>query len=170
MVWVRSEYAGELAVSLTWLSALLPWNVTYSPNVAGGSVLFVRFPFFQVRYAYGVPFARGVAISDPLTAIGFQSGTGLALAYRVWAVGGAVLAVAALFAAAYYLREERVEAGPVDPVAALGALLCLAGTVLAAATALLTRGFGGVPVPVGVAFLLAFGAVLLTAERAGGRF
>jgi hypothetical protein len=165
MVWVRSEYAGELAVLSAWLAALLPWNLTYSPAVAGGSVLFVRFPFFQVRFAWGVPVARAVAVSDPLSAVEFQAGQSIQLAYQVWAVGAAVLALALLLSVAYYLREERLEAGPVDPVRVMGGLLGVGGVVLAASTYfLVTRGFPGYPVPT-VAVTLVLAGVLLTVDR-----
>ncbi|RLM59760.1 hypothetical protein DVK02_03250 [Halobellus sp. Atlit-31R] len=167
MVWVRAEYAGALAVVSTWLAALVPWNVTYSTGVSGGSVLFVRFPFFQIRYAFGLPLARRVSVSDPLSAVAFQAGQTIQIAYQVWAVGAAVLAVAVVVAAVYYREEDALEAGPVDPVRLLGALVTLAGAVLAVATYLLaTRGFPGVPLPVGVVFLFVFGAVLLTVDRA----
>jgi len=166
MVWVRSEYAGELAVLSTWLNLLIPWNVSYSPDVAGGSLLFVRFPLLQVRYAFGVPFARAVQVSDPLGAARFQAGQGLELAYQVWAGGAGVFALAVLVAVAYYLRETAVESGPIDPVRLLGGLLGLTGAVFAAATYLLvTRGFPGLSLPVGVLFLLVLGGVLLTVER-----
>jgi uncharacterized protein (TIGR04206 family) len=165
MVWVRSEYAGELAVLSAWLSALIPWNVTLS-SVAGGSVLYVRFVFLQVRYTYGVPFAEGVSVSDPLSATAFQAGNSIAVAYRVWTVGAAVFAVAFGFSIVYYLAEQRVEALPVDPVRVMGVLLGLSALVLAGSTYLLaTRGFPGVPIPVGVAFLLVFAGVLLTIDR-----
>ena len=165
MVWVRSEYAGELAVLSAWLSAFIPWNVMLS-SVAGGSVLFVRFVFVQVRYTYGVPFTQGVAVSDPLSAVSFQAGNSIAVAYQAWAVGAGVFAVVFLLSIAYYLAEARVEALPVDPVRLIGALLGLSGVVLAAATYLLTtRGFPGVPLPIGVVFLLVFAGVLLTIDR-----
>jgi hypothetical protein len=135
-------------------------------SVAGGSVLFVRFPFVQVRYTYGVPFTEGVAVSDPLSAVAFQAGNSIAVAYQAWAVGAGVVAVAVLFSLVYYLAEERVEALPVDPVRLMGGLLGLSGVVLALSTYLLvTRGFPGVPLPVGVVFLLVFAGVLLTIDR-----
>lgn len=165
MVWVRSEYAGELAVLSTWLSAFLPWNVMLS-SVAGGSVLFVRFPFVQIRYTYGVPFAEGTVILDPLSAISFQAGNSIAVAYQTWAVGAAIFAVAFVFSIVYYVAEARVEALPVDPVRVLGTLLGLTGVVLAVSTYLLvTRGFPGIPIPIGVLFFFLFGGVLLTIER-----
>ncbi|MGQ4554673.1 DUF7549 family protein [Halobellus sp. GM3] len=166
MVWVRAEHAGALAVVSTWLAAFVPWNVTYSTGVSGGSVLFVRFPFVQVRYAFGVPLARRVTVSDPLSATAFQAGQTIEAAYRVWTVGAALLAVAVVVSVLYYRYEERLEGGPVDPVRLLGGLLTLSGVVLAVATYLLaTRGFPGVPLPIGVVFLFVFGGVLLTVER-----
>lgn len=166
MVWVRAEYAGALAVVSTWIAALVPWNITYSTGVSGGSVLFVRFPFFQIRYVYGVPAARGVSVSDPFSATAFQAGQTIQAAYQVWAVGAAVLGVAVVFSLVYYRYEASVEDGPIDPVRVLGALLTLVGLLLAAATYLLvTRGFPGLPIPIGVLLLLVFGGLLLTVDR-----
>jgi uncharacterized protein (TIGR04206 family) len=165
MVWVRSEHAGALAVLSVWLSAFVPWNVSFS-SVSGGSVVFVRFPFVQVRYTSGLPVARGVAVSDPLSAIAFQAGQSIAVAYQAWAVGAGVFAVAVGFSVVYYLAEERVEALPVDPVRLIGVLLGLTGVVFVVSTYLLaTRGFPGVPIPIGVVFLFVFAGVLLTLER-----
>lgn len=167
-MWVRSEYAGELAVLSTWLSAFIPWNVTYSSGIAGGALLFVRFPFLQVRYSFGVPLAEAIAVADPLGAVGYQQGQTIQAAYEAWAVGAAILALGVLLSLLYYRRESWVESWPVDPVRLLGAVLSVTGLVLAGATYLLvTRGFPGIPVPLGVIFLLVFGVVLLTVERTG---
>jgi uncharacterized protein (TIGR04206 family) len=166
MPWVRAEYAGALAVVSTWIAAFVPWNLTYSPDVSGGAVFFVRFPFFQIRYAFGVELTRRVAVSDPLSAVAFQAGQSIQVAYQAWAVGAGVLAVAVAVATVYYRYEDAVESGPVDPVRLLGGLLGLSGLVLVVATYLLaTRGFPGVPVPVGVVVLLALAGVLLTVDR-----
>ncbi|NEU56699.1 hypothetical protein [Halorussus sp. MSC15.2] len=165
MVWVRSEYAGELAVVLAWLSALLPWNVTYSTLSGVGSVLFVRFPFVQVRYVSGLSISKGLAFSTPLGALAYQEGQTIAVAYAAWAVGAAVVGAAVVLSFLLYLYEERVEA-TVDAVRAMGALLTLAGVVLTAATWLLwTRGLPGLPIPVGVVLLYLFGGTLLVARR-----
>lgn len=181
MVWVRSEYAGELSVLLAWLSVLLPWNVTYSTIPAAGakvSALFVRFPLFQVRFVWGADIDHPVLLTLPVpgwllpgplkrvSALAAQQGLDILLAYQVWALGAAVFAVAFALSIAYYLREERVEALAIDPVHLMGALLGLAGLAFAVATYLLyTRGFPGVPIPAGVVFLLAFSGLLLSAER-----
>lgn len=165
MVWVRSEYAGELAVVSAWIAALTPWNLTYSPEIAGGSLLFVRFPFFQVRFTWGVPAAAPIAVSDPLSAIGFQAGQSLQLAYQVWAVGAGFLAFALVLSVAYYLREARLEAARLDPVRVMGGLLGAGGAVLAVSTYLVvTRGFPGYPVPLVVVHLV-FAGLLLTVDR-----
>lgn len=164
MVWVRSEHAGALAVVSTWLCAFLPWNVTYSSSIAGVNLLFVRFPFVELQYAWGL--SQRVAVRDPLSALALQSGQSVEIAYQAWAAGAAVLALAVVFSVGYYLREERVEAGPVDPVRLLGGLLGVVGVTLAVATYLLaTRGIPGIPLPVGVVISLVFAGVLLTVER-----
>ena len=165
-MWVRSEYAGELAVLLTWLSALVPWNVSYASNPSGAAVLFVRFPLAQVRYVFGVPVARGVVVADPLSALAFQRGSPIAVAYQAWAVGAAVFAVALVVSVIYYRREAWAESWPVDPVRLLGGLLAATGLVFAGATfLLLSRGFSSLPIPLGVVFLLLFGGLLLTVDR-----
>jgi hypothetical protein len=165
-MWVRSEYAGELAVLLTWLSALIPWNVSYASDGSGAALLFVRFPFLQIRYVFGVPVARGVVVSDPLSALAFQRGSPIAAAYELWALGGAVFAAALVVSVVYYRRETWAESWPVDPVRLLGSLLLVTGIVFTGATYLLfSRGFSSIPIPLGVVFLLLFGGLLLTADR-----
>ncbi|USZ68782.1 hypothetical protein NGM10_03360 [Halorussus salilacus] len=166
MVWVRSEYAGELAVVSAWLAALVPWNITYSTLSGLGSVLFVRFPFAQVRFAFGIPLAEGVAVSTPLGARAYQQGHPIAAAYTAWAVGAAVVGAAVLVSVLLYRYEARFERSRFDAVRVIGGLLALAGVVLTAATWLLwTRGFPGLPIPVGVVLLYLLGGVLLGARR-----
>ena len=80
-------------------------------------------------------------------------------------VGAALVGLAVLLTLGMYAAEGRTE--PLRPVSLMGALLLLAGVAHAVASALLlTRGFPGVPVPVGVVFELLFGVVLLRARRA----
>jgi len=167
-VWVRSEYAPELAVLFAWLTALLPWNVTFSELSGIGSVAFVRFPLFQVRYTFGISFTRAVTVMDPYSAFKFQQrgGATLADAYAVWIAGAAVVVLALLLSAVLYAAEPRVTATLRSPVLGMGLLLVLAGVAHAAATVLLyTRGPPGTPIPVGVVFQIAFGGVLVGAER-----
>lgn len=165
-MWVRSEYAGELAVLSAWLGALVPWNATVVTDVAGGNALFVRFPLLEVRYAYGLPVGSSMLFLDPISALSFYRGTTVVVGYRVWAVGALLTTAALALSVVYYLREERVESGPVDPVRLMGGLLTGAAVAYAVATYLVaTRGLPGVPVPVGVVLLLVLGIVLLRVER-----
>ncbi|MFB6079444.1 MAG: hypothetical protein ABEJ81_00330 [Haloferacaceae archaeon] len=167
-MWVRSEYAGELAVLSAWIGALVPWDVSLVSDVAGGNALFVRFPFVEIRYAFGLPSGRPTLVLDPLSALGFYRGTAVAVGYRVWLLGAALVAAALVLSSVYYLREERVEAAPVDPVRLMGVLLLGAGLTFAAATYLIqVHGLPGLPAPVGVVLLLVFGGVLLGVRREG---
>jgi hypothetical protein len=171
--WVRSEYANELAVLSAWLAALLPWNVTYTTEVLGGNLLFVRFPFFQVRYDLGVGIGQAIRLDHPLSAARFQQGQSLALPYQVWAVGAGVLAVALALSVVFYAREEWVESWPVDPVRLMGAVLGVGTLVLAVATYyLFEQGFPaatvlGAPLklPLGLVLLGVLAGLLLTVDR-----
>ncbi|MFC5366875.1 DUF7549 family protein [Salinirubrum litoreum] len=164
-MWVRSEYAGELAVLSAWFAALLPWNVSYVGDVLGGSALFVRFPFFQVRFLFDTAFGPPVRFLTLPAALDLQRGNPIELAYQVWAAGAVVVALAVGLSVAYYLAEDRLDA-TLDPVRLMGGLLALGGVVFAVAVVLLaTRGFGGIPVPVGVVLMLALAGSLLGVER-----
>lgn len=176
-MWVKSEYAGELAVLSAWLAALVPWNVTYSTFGDLGSMLFVRFPLFQVQFERltidlggefrqsGVQVVDGVWVADPWSALQFYASGATGTANAAWFAGGVVVGLALLLSVAMYVNEERVEAGPVDPVRAMGALLGLGSLLLAASTYLFWQVVPGVPIPVGVVVLLVLSATLLTVER-----
>ncbi len=167
MPWVKAEYANELAVLSAWLTVLLPWNVNYTSSILDGRFLFVRFPFFQVRYNFGVPVGRAVKLDTPLSAAQFQSGGGsLALPYWVWTGAAVVFAGAVALSVLFYLREEWVETWPVDPVRLMGVVLGVGTLALGVATYYLyTQGFPGLKVPVGLVLIAALSAVLLTVDR-----
>ncbi|MGM0606489.1 MAG: DUF7549 family protein [Halobacteriota archaeon] len=168
MVWIRSEYAGELAVVFAWLSVLVPWDVRYVGDVFGGSVLFVRFPLLQLQYVWGseVAVIEGSTFSHLGTVIAAHAGQPVFPGYVAWGVAAALVVITAVYGAGYYLREDRLETWPIDPVRTIGALLCLSAIAFSVAIAvLLTRGIGGVPVPIGVLLLFVFGGTLLRADR-----
>lgn len=53
-MWVRSEYAGELAVLSAWVSMLLPWNVVWkgiehAEFPVDSSVVFLRFALLELQ-------------------------------------------------------------------------------------------------------------------------
>ena len=168
-MWVRSEYAGELAVFSTWVCAFLPWSVTFfQQQLSTGqslSAVWIRFTFGRFLYVFGLGFPGDSPYRWVWEVPDFVATRGERLASYVWLAGVAVFAVAFVFSVCYYLAEERVEALPVDPVRTLGALLVLAGVTLLAAAAILFDTQGGLLVPVGVLFQVGLGAILLRIER-----
>lgn len=165
--WVRAEYAGELAVLLTWIGAFLPWSVSIARLEAGVTFVVVRFPFFMFQFLFGVElFGAERPFMTVLQAPGFPGTAVVSRAYLIWLAAAVVIGGALLASVAYYFEEERVESGPVDPVRALGTALLVAAVVLSASTWLLVREFVGTTVPVGVLGLYLFGVLLLTVERA----
>jgi len=163
-MWVRSEYAGELAVLSTWLSALLPWSATLFDR-AGIVAVYIRFLPGRFLYIFG---AELPGEERPFLFVweipGFVATRGETLAAYA-ALGGALVFLVPLgLSVVYYLRETRVEA-VVDPVRALGWLLIASGLVFGVAVALLWRFQGGTVVPVGALFHVGFGVVLLKTER-----
>ncbi|MFO7832745.1 MAG: hypothetical protein R6V31_01495 [Halohasta sp.] len=164
MVWIRRDRAGQLALVVAGLAALVPWSVTYTAS-EGATVLFVRFPLFEFQYTQG--FGSGVdgpALRSVLGAISLQSGQGLEAATQVWGGGAAVLLVALVVAGVAYGRESTAADMPTQ-IRRVGWLLAAAGLLFAVATGLVwTGGFGGVPIPVGVVLLAGLAWVLLTAD------
>lgn len=169
-MWVKSEYAGALAVVSTWLCALLPWSVTLfreelDPGLEVVGV-WLRFLPGRFLYLFGVGFSQQSPYRWVWEVPEFVATRGETVASYVWLVGTAVFAIAVLVSLLYYARESWVERWPVDPVRLLGGLLVLTGMVLATAVVILWRFQGGIVVPVGVLFQLVFGVLLLQVERA----
>ncbi|AUX10173.1 hypothetical protein AArcSl_2553 [Halalkaliarchaeum desulfuricum] len=167
-MWVRSEYAGELAVVSAWLAVFIPWNVALSERVFDGRFLAVRFPLFEVQYGWGfaIPELNGLGIQSVPAAIRLQAGESVAVAYQLWGVAAIVVLAAAAVAGVYYLREAAVESGPVDPVRLIGALLVLAGVLFVGAAYLrYSLGIPEYPIPLGTVILLVLGVVLLRVDR-----
>lgn len=165
-MWVRSEYAGELAVLLAWLSALLPWSVSYA-GLGERHLFRVHFIAGFVQFVPGVDLGRaiqtGVFVHD---APGFPEEATVSLGYRVWLLAAGVFALVLAWSVLYYAVDDRLEVqSPVDPVRVMGVLLLLTALPLTAATYYLAVGFIGVTVPVGVAFMYLFGGLLLVVDR-----
>ena len=164
MVWVRSEYAGEFAVLSAWLSALLPWSVSFAQ--AGAFTLVVlRFPLFLFQFTLNLRLPNERPFQTVVTAAAVESGA-VGRAYTVWLVGAGVFGLALLLSVGYYAFDERLEArSPIDPVRLMAVLLLSTGLVLGVASAFLFTSYVGATVPVGVFFLLALGYLLLVVER-----
>lgn len=171
MVWVKSEYAGEFAVLSAWLSALVPWYLTYVPDGPSGSgAFYMRFVFLQFRYFPGISFSENLddyTFTRPDTAreIGFDV---FATAFDLWYLGLAVVALAVALSLAMYVRYDAVEdLLPIHPVRVMGGLLLLQGIVFGAASAvfIFEAPFDGqYPLPLGVVLVLVLGVSLLRVE------
>lgn len=168
-MWVKSEYAGALAVFSTWACALLPWSVTFFREELGGgapvTAIWIRFLPGRFLYIFGLGFPSDSPFRWVWEVPEFVATRGETLASYVWLAGVGVFSLAVLFSVLYYANEQWVESGPVDPVRVLGTLLVVAGGVFAVATGLLWRFQGGIILPVGVLFQLGLGGVLLRVER-----
>ncbi|MFC7077598.1 TIGR04206 family protein [Haloarcula halophila] len=165
MVWVKSEYAGELAVLSTWLVGLAPWSVS-TFSVSGLTVAAFRFLPFRVQYIFGgtVPGERPFLWMWEIGS--FQQSTELVLAGQLGTAAFLVYLVPFWLSLYYYYEEERVAAVlPVDPVRLFAALLGLVGVLSLAASALFVRYFAGFTVPVGSILALVFAYLLATVDR-----
>ena len=169
MVWVRSEYAGEFAVLSAWVSALVPWSVSYASQ-GGISLVVVRFPAFMLQFVLGAQLAGGERPFLPVwNAYAFPASEAVADAYLVWLGGAGVFALALALSVVYYAADERLEERlPVDPVRLMGGLLLATAVVLSASTVMLWTSYLGRAVPVGVLFLYLFGYLLLVVDRQDG--
>lgn len=169
MPWVRSEYAGELAVLSVWLTALLPWSVSYfNEDILGQSVTVVniRFLFFQFHYLFGI-------------SLGEQSWNDLVqfvpeipsfvppnqhLEAQIWLAGAVLFAVVLLLSVAYYAREDALaDRSPVDLVRLFGGAFAVLAVVFSVATVLFNPH--QLTVPVGTLFMWLFAGILLRIER-----
>lgn len=166
-MWVRSEYAGELAVLSVWANALIPWSLSVA-SADGASLVVVRFQLFLLQYIFGISLgAQERPFQTVVGAIDFETGA-VGQAYEVWLAAAAVFAVALLVSVVYYAVDERLAAvSPVDPVRLLGGLLVLTGAVETVALVRLWEAFPGTLVPVGVLFCYLLGGLLLIVERTG---
>lgn len=161
-MWVRSEYAGELAVLSAWLCSLMPWVVTYVPQ---GTQIRIHF-----AYAF-VQFTPTLSAFRPFSVLVHEGPSGAAnastaTAYQLWGLGAVLLTFALALSIAYYVYDERLEAAsPVDPVRLMGGLLVGAGLPLAVACYYLWVGLAVFTIPLGAVFMLFLGATLLLVER-----
>lgn len=168
-MWVRSEYAGELAVLSTWLCAVAPWAVTWVARAEASGYFFWFHPF-NLFFLPGIDL-DGLLGSRPLWVwdfLDFPVYTGETYVTYLWLAGTAVFAVAFGLSVAYYLDEDRIQSLSLDPVKTLGALLLTSGLLLAGAYVLLVQNHLGTTLPVGLAFQFILGAVLLRTERIEG--
>lgn len=165
-MWVRSEYAGELAVLSAWLCALLPWSVSYA-TPGDVEVFRIHFPYLIFQFVPGVDLGQGPA---PFVLVvdgaAVANDAAVAFAYRQWLLAAVLFALVLAWSVAYYVTDERLEArSPLDPVRVMGALLVLSALPLSAATYYLVVALPALTVPVGVVSMYLFGGLLLVVDR-----
>lgn len=169
-MWVKSEYAGEVAVLSTWLCALLPWSVSVFQETFGSAgtvnAVWLRFLPGRFLYVFGAIERSGSPWNWVWEVPGFVASRGETIAGYVWVAGTVVFLLALALSIAYYLDEARVESWRLDPVRTLGGLLVASGVLLLVASGLLVSEQAGTTVPVGTVVQLGLGVSLLRAERA----
>jgi hypothetical protein len=174
-MWVRSEYAGELAVLSTWLCSLLPWAVTYGEaEVLAQKTSVWIFWFLPRRFLFlpSIEFESGSGVPNWVwefltSEIGLYGGETYAALF--WAGGTLFFLGALVFSLLYYFAEERIESLRFDPVRVLGTLLLASGLLLGVTFLGLWQNHPGITLPVGVLFQFVFGVLLLKTERVDQR-
>jgi len=182
-MWVRSEYANELAVLSAWLSVFVPWSgATHTQQgtvlgaEVGSDIIFLRFPLVEFQFrspaviqsgaeritvdaavngAYpGTELFGDVYLTTPPSSVLFYDST-LRQASLLWTAGAVGFALALLLSLALYVREDRVVAAlPVSPVQFMGALLGVGALGTAGASVLQFAARDTVGVPVPVGVLV----------------
>jgi len=165
MAWVKSEYAGELAVLSTWLVGVAPWAVTVFGN-DGLRVVVLRFLPFRFQFIFGVEFSNEVPFLPAWQIAEFQQAPDLVLAGHLGFAALLVFLVPFGLSLYYYVAEKQLEARlPADPVRLFGGLLGLVGVLTTAASVLFVRSFPGTTVPLGAVVGLVLAYLLLTVDR-----
>lgn len=167
MAWVRSEYAGALAVLCTWAAAVLPWSVTVF-SLGTITQVVIRFHWVAFRFQFGAPEELILPSHTVLGALRSAASPGIRQAVLVWVGATVVMTALLVFSVVYYLREERVEGLPVDPVRLTGWVLLVVAAVHVGSLWLLVTHRAGLTLPVGVVFEVLFAVVLLTVDRTPG--
>jgi uncharacterized protein (TIGR04206 family) len=165
MAWVKSEYAGELAVLATWLVALAPWSVSVF-QVSSLTVVALRFLPFRFQFIFGATLENERPFLWAWEVARFQESPELTLAGTLGFAALGLFVLPFALSLYYYFEEERVGARlPLDPVRLFGILLGLVALASLGATALFARYFPGVTFPLGALLAALFAYLLLTIER-----
>jgi uncharacterized protein (TIGR04206 family) len=169
-MWVQSEYAGELAVLATWLTALLPWSVSVvrSPPAleAQFTVVNIRFVLFQFHYLYGLPVGEQ-SLGDVVQLVtripGFVPENQTAEAW-VWVAGAGLFAGLLALSLVYYAREDwLVERVPIDLVRVFGVVFAVIAVTFTIAAVMFYQHQR--TLPVGALFMWVFAVLLLRVDR-----
>lgn len=169
MAWVRSEYAGELAVVSVWLTALLPWSVSVFREAIAGrtvTVINIRFVLWQFHYLFGISF--GEQTFADLVQVVHQVPDFVPpnqrLEAEIWLGAAALFAALLVLSVLYYAREDWLtERVPTDLVRLFGGVFAVLAVVFSVTTAMFFPH--QVTVPIGVVFMWVFAVTLLRIDR-----
>mgnify|MGYP006283102123 CR=1 FL=1 len=171
-LWINEDYADVFAVIAAWIGVLVPWNITYFSLPELGQYLYVRFPLFQVRYAFGSPLSKGILFKSAPGALMYQQGSSLfGEAYLAWVAGAVVFSIAVILSLGLYFYDDRLEEVPVDFSRIMGwVILVSAGLLTISTWYLMTPGIGSqgviyIPIPLGMIGLYIIAGILLFVER-----
>jgi len=182
-MWVKSEYAGELAVISAWVSMLVPWNIAFQTKAPFQStVVFLRFALFELQFRFasqitindtqgetgmldvpralaetypGTQVVGDAFVTTPPTSALFYDLASLQQAGIAWTVAALAFLAALALSIALYTREEAVrDALDVSEVRLMGALLVVGALGTGVATVLYYLQRGVVGTPIPVGVLL----------------
>jgi hypothetical protein len=163
-LWISRDAERPVAAVASFFAVLLPWDVTYLGDIAGGELIFFRFPLLEFQWARGIQALPAIRIRHVKAAYDLHVGGPLQPAYVAYAVGGAFVVLALILAVGLVLAQPRQ--GGLDPTKVVGGLLVVAGAAfLVGWYVILTRGSPGIDIPFGATLTAALGLVLVFAER-----
>ncbi|MFB6103902.1 MAG: hypothetical protein ABEJ57_02290 [Halobacteriaceae archaeon] len=163
-LWIRSDSERTVGGVIAVVAILLPWDVTYIADIAGGSLLYVRFPLFEFQYAMGIQTAPTVVVRLATAAADLHATGPLAPAYQAALAGAAIAIIAAILGLSLLVTDAGT--GATRIVRLLGVLVAASGVAFFVAWVMvLTRGAPGIDLPLGAIVTPILGAVLVVAER-----
>lgn len=163
-LWITKESERSVAGVAALFGVLLPWDVTYISNIAGGRLVYFRFPLWEFQWATGIQSVQPIRLRIVNEAWALHRGGPLEAAYDAYLAGAAFVALGALLAIGLYVSERRD--GGINPTRVVGGLLVVGGvTFLIGWWLLVTRGASGIDIPLGATLTTALGAVLVLADR-----
>jgi hypothetical protein len=163
-LWITRGAERTVAAAASLIAVLLPWEVTYLGDIAGGSVLYLRFPVLEFQWSMGIASVEPIRVRLVDSAASLHQGGPLEPAYQAYLLGAGIVTLTLLLSIGLVVAERRE--GGVNPTKVVGGLLVLGGAVfLYAWWVILNRGAAGLDVPLGAVITPALGAVLVLAER-----
>jgi uncharacterized protein (TIGR04206 family) len=163
-LWITKESERSVAGVAAAFAFLLPWDITYIGDIAGGSLVYFRFPLWEFQWSPGIQGVEETTFRFLNEAWDLRRGAPLEPAYDAYLVGAAFIVLGVLLAIGLFVSEPRE--GGINPTRVVGGLLAFAGlSFLIGWWFLVTRGASGIDIPLGATLTTALGVVLVLADR-----